>query len=168
MKQEVQKAINDQIRAEFQSAYAYLAMSARMDEMRLPGMAAWLKLQWEEEIAHAMKFYEFMLQRDARVDLLQLNAPDADFSTALECFELVLSHEQKITAKINKLYQLAVAEGDYPLQTLLQWFIDEQVEEEENARNAIDALTLVGDSGPGLFMLDRELGARKPEAEAAE
>ncbi len=166
MKQEVQKAINEQIQAELQSAYIYLAMSARMEQMRLPGMASWLKLQWQEELDHAMKFYDFLIQRDVDVTLLAIEKPDAKFETALECFEQVLQHEQYITGKINKLYTLSVKEADYPLQSLLQWFIDEQVEEEENARGAIDALTLVGNSGPGLFMLDREMGARTPAADA--
>lgn len=165
MKQEVQDAINEQIQAEFQSAYIYLAMSARMEQLRLPGMASWLRLQWQEEIVHAMKFYDFLIQRDVEVDLLAIDQPKATFETALECFQEVLEHEQFITGKINKLYHLAVAESDYPLQSLLQWFIDEQVEEEDNARAAIDALTLVGESGPGLFMLDREMGSRKPEAD---
>lgn len=160
MKQEVQIGINEQIQAELQSAYIYLAMSAKMEQMRLPGMASWLKFQWQEEIAHAMKFYDFLIQRDVNVDLLAIEQPDTSFDSALQCFEQVLEHEQLITSKINKLYSLAVRESDYPLQTLLQWFIDEQVEEEDNARGAIDALKLVGESGPGLFMLDREMAAR--------
>lgn len=166
MKQEVQDAINEQIQAELQSAYIYLAMSARMEQLRLPGMASWLRLQWQEEIAHAMKFYDFLIQRDVEVDLLAIDQPEVSFDSALQCFEEVLNHEQFITGKINKLYNLSVRESDYPLQSLLQWFIDEQVEEEDNARAAIDSLTLVGDSGPGLFMLDREMGSRKPEAGA--
>ena len=166
MKQEVQKAINSQIKAELQSAYIYLAMSARMETFNLPGMATWLKIQWEEELMHAMKFYDFLIQRDALVELLPLDKPDVDFDSALSCFRQVLEHEQLITGKINKLYDLSVTESDYPLQSLLQWFIDEQVEEEDNVRAAIDSLKLVGDSGPGLFMLDREMGSRPQQVPA--
>ena len=166
MKKSVVDAINSQIHAEFESAYTYLAMSARMEMLNLTGFAAWLRIQWEEEISHAMKFVDFMIQRDFEVELQALGQPKAAFKTPLEAFEEVLKHEQYITGRIHQLYSLAVKENDYPLQTLLQWFIDEQVEEEENARAAIDSLRLVGDSGPGLFMLDREMGARRQPTEA--
>ncbi|MDX1429512.1 MAG: ferritin [Rhodothermales bacterium] len=165
MKKSVVDAINSQIHAEFESAYTYLAMSARMEALNLPGFAAWLRIQWEEEIVHAMKFVDFMIQRDFTVELQALSQPKAAFKTPLQAFEEVLEHEQYITGRIHELYSLAVKESDYPLQTLLQWFIDEQVEEEENARAAIDSLRLVGDSGPGLFMLDREMGARRQPTE---
>ncbi len=162
MKKSVIEAINSQIQAEFESAYTYLGMSARMESLNLPGFATWLRVQWEEEIVHAMKLVDFMIQRDEEVELQAIPKPKLAFSTALEAFESVLEHEQYITDRVHKLYTLAVKESDYPLQTLLQWFIDEQVEEEENARAAIDSLKLVGDSGPGLFMLDREMGVRQP------
>ncbi len=166
MKKSVIEAINSQIKAEFESAYTYLGMSARMETLNLPGFASWLRVQWEEEIVHGMKFVDFMIQRDVEVELQAIRMPELKFSTALEAFESVLEHEQYITDRIHKLYMLAVKENDYPLQTLLQWFIDEQVEEEENARAAIDSLKLVGESGPGLFMLDREMGSRKAPDEA--
>jgi ferritin len=168
MKKSVVDGINDQIQAEFESAYIYLAMSARMEESNLPGIAKWLRIQWQEEIAHAMKLYDFMIQRDGVVELKEIGKPMVEFKTPTEAFESVLEHERYITDRIHKLYALAVEENDYPLQTLLQWFIDEQVEEEENARGAIDSLKLVGDSGPGLFMLDREMGARSMPAEVGE
>ena len=166
MKKAIVEAINEQIQAEFESAYIYLAMSARMEQMNLPGFASWLRIQWQEETVHAMKLFDFMIQRDAEVELKQIEKPSAKFKTPTEAFESVLSHEQYITNRIHKLYALAVKENDYPLQTLLQWFIDEQVEEEENARAAIDSLKLVGDSGSGLFMLDREMGSRSLPADA--
>ncbi len=169
MKKKIEQAINDQIQAEFQSAYQYLAMSARFEEMNLKGFAHWLKVQWEEETAHAMKFYTFMLQRDGHVELQTLKKPEVTFETPLEAFEQVLRHEQHITERIHRLYDLAAKERDYPLQTLLNWFVDEQVEEEESAREIIDHLKLIGDSNSHLFLLDREL-ARRPgggEAEAA-
>lgn len=163
MKESLVKAVNEQINAELQSAYTYLAMSARMEQKNLPGLAAWLRLQWQEEVAHAMKFFDFMIQRDAAVELADVKLPKLKFTTPLEAFESVLKHEKYITGRIWELHELATSEGDYALQSLLKWFIDEQVEEEDNARNAIDALKLVGDSGPGLFLFDREMGARSPE-----
>lgn len=165
MKQNVQDAINKQIQAEFESAYIYLALSARMEALNLKGFAHWLRMQWDEETVHALKFYDFLLQRDATVDLLAIAKPDFQVDSPLSAFELVLAHEQKVTASIHALYDLAVQERDYPLQTLLHWFIDEQIEEEEAAREIIDNLRLIGDSGSSLFLLDRELGQRQPESD---
>ncbi len=168
MKKKVQDAINKQIGIELQSAYAYLGMAARMDLLSFPGMAQWLRSQWEEEIIHATKFMDFMLQRDAEVELGGLKKPTVNFDTPLKAFELVLKHEQSVTKSIHALYDLAVKETDFPLQSLLQWYIDEQVEEEDSARQAIDALRLAGDSGPGLLMIDREMGKRTaPQADTS-
>lgn len=167
MKENIQQAVNDQIQAEFASAYLYLAMAAEMDGRGLKGFAQWLRIQWEEETQHALKFYDHVLRRDGTVSLKALEAPKVQFDTPLEAFEQVLEHEQYITRRINDLYDLAVTERDYPLQTLLHWFIDEQIEEEENAREIIDDLRLAGDARPSLFLLDRELGNRDPEEEEA-
>lgn len=161
----VETAINAQIQAEFQSAYLYLAMSARFNEMGFGGFAHWLRLQWEEETAHALKFYDFLLSRDGTIELHALDKPEINFETPLEAFEQVLGHEQYITSRIHELYDLATKNKDYPLQTLLNWFVDEQVEEEDSVRAVIDTLRLIGDSGSNLFLLDRELGARQPEEE---
>lgn len=166
MKSKVVTAVNSQINAELESAYIYLGMSARMEDLSLPGLAQWLRVQWEEEIVHAMKFYDFLVQRGESVELGSLKKPAADFKKPLEAFEEVLKHEQYITDRIWKLNEIAVKEKDYALQSLLKWFIDEQVEEEDNARAAIDALRLVGDDGSGLFLFDREMGQRTaPPAE---
>lgn len=167
MKDKIQAAINRQIQVEFQSAYIYLAMSARFEEMGFSGFAAWMRIQWEEETMHAMKLFEFVHQRGGVVTLEALEQPMVSFQTALEAFEEVLHHEQYVTEQIHALYGLAVKAQDYPLQTLLQWYIDEQVEEEEQARTIIDSLRLVGDSGQGLFLLDREMGQRQAEPKAA-
>jgi ferritin len=167
MKDTVVAAVNEQINAELESAYLYLAMSASMQRKNLPGLAQWLRLQWEEELVHALKFYDFLLQRDAPVELTQLPKPEVNFESALQAFEAVLEHEQYITGRISDLYDLSVKEKDYPLQSLLKWYIDEQVEEEDNARAAIDALRLVEGSGPGLFLFDREMGVRKRGAGAS-
>jgi len=166
MKDVLVDAVNAQINAELESAYLYLAMSAKMEQKNLPGIAQWLRIQWDEEVVHAMKFYDFLLHRDAPVQLEALGRPEVSVNTPLQAFEAVLEHEKYITDRISKLYDLAAKETDYPLQSLLQWFVDEQVEEEENARAAIDALRLVGDSGPGLFLFDREMGSRKPDRAA--
>ncbi|MCB0719168.1 MAG: ferritin [Bacteroidetes bacterium] len=168
MKASVVKAVNSQINAELESAYLYLAMSGRMEELSLPGLARWLRLQWEEELVHAMKFYDFLIQRGAAVKLEALSKPTADFKTPLAAFEAVLEHEQYITDRIWKLNEVAVKESDYALQSLLKWYIDEQVEEEDNARNAIDSLKLVGKDGSGLFLFDREMGQRTAGAEGGE
>lgn len=165
MKKSIQKAVNKQIQAEFQSAYDYLAMSSRFEALNYPGAAAWMRAQWKEETVHAMKFYDHLVRRGASPALLDVKAPSITFNTALEAFEMVLEQEQRVTKLIHELYELAVGEHDYPLQTLLHWFIDEQVEEEEAAEAIIDSLRMAGDSGQGLLMIDRELGARQTGAE---
>ena len=113
------------------------------------------------ETAHALKFYDFLLSRDGHIELKSVSQPEVKFSSPLEAFEQVLAHEQYITGRIHELYDLATTNRDYPLQTLLHWFIDEQVEEEDSARAVIDTLRLIGDSSSNLFLLDRELGARQ-------
>lgn len=166
--QTMQDAINDQIQAELESAYLYLALAAHMEQLHLKGFAHWLRMQWQEETQHALKFYDYLLQRDGVVQLKELPMPAYTAATPLEIFELVLEHEQYITRRINDLYALSSKERDYASQTLLQWFVDEQIEEEESARDIVDDLRLVGDSGASLFLLDRELGQRQPEEEEEE
>ena len=156
----MQAAINRQIQAEMDSAYLYLALSAHMELQNLRGFAHWLRLQWEEELAHALKLYDYLLQRDTPVSLKVLKAPTFAADTPLGIFELVLRHEQQITRKIHDLYALAVEECDYASQTLLQWFVTEQLEEEESARAITEDLRRVGHAGPSLFLLDRELAGR--------
>ncbi len=165
MKKPVIDAVNEQIKAEFESAYVYLAMSAKMELMSFPGFGQWLRIQWQEETAHALKLLEHLLHRDVEVDLQAIAKPQVTFKTPLEAFQEVLKHERYITKRIHDLYDLSVTEKDYPLQTLLQWFIDEQVEEEEAARGVLESLEMAGDSGPALLLLDRELGARQPVPE---
>ncbi|NOX62234.1 MAG: ferritin [Chloroflexi bacterium] len=163
--QKLQDAINEQINAEYYSAYMYLAMSAWLEERDFPGFAHWMRLQYEEEVVHALKFFDFMVERDAHIELKAIAAPPSDYKSVLDVFERTLAHEQHVTSLINNLYQLALEEGDYPSQVLLQWFINEQVEEEKNARDAIAQLRHVGDSGVGLIMLDREMATRQPSPE---
>jgi ferritin len=161
-------ALNDQIHHELESAYIYLSMSAYFDAENLPGFSQWMRLQFEEEMDHAFRFYNFILSRGAKVVLQAIDAPPAEYESPLTAFEKALAHEQKITGDIHKLYKLAVEEDDYPSLSLLQWFIDEQVEEEENVGGVVDDLKRVKGSGHALLLLDRELGLRQPEAEEGE
>lgn len=161
--QRIQDAVNKQINEEFESAYLYLSFSALLDSQNLKGFAHWMHLQWEEEIAHGMKLYDHMLRRGGEIKLKQIKQPSSDATKPLEIFEAVLAHERHITECINDLYELAKEEKDNPLQNLLQWFIDEQVEEEENAEEYLEKLRLIGDNGPNLYLLDQELGQRMPE-----
>ncbi len=156
----LQNAINEQIVAEFYSAYLYLAMSAYLENKDLPGMAHWMRMQYEEEVIHALKFFDYMNDRGARVILSAIDAPPAEFDSVVAVFEEVLAHEQKVTSLIHNLYTLAIEEGDYPTQSLLHWYIDEQVEEEKSASEVLARLKMVQDYPPGLLMMDQELAAR--------
>ncbi len=157
MKPKVQDAVNLQLNEEFQSAYLYLSMAAYAESQNLKGFAHWLRMQWQEEIEHGMKFYNFLLQRGGVVALRQLDQPEAEFGSPIEIFEAVLDHEKRVTSRIHELYEIAEAEKDYSLRTLLHWFIDEQVEEEDTVTGIVEKLKLIGDSGPNLFLLDQEL-----------
>ena len=163
MKESVEQAINDQIQVEFQSAYGYLSMSARFEDLNFKGAAKWMRMQWQEENMHAMKFFDFLIRRGGNPRLQPLTAPEISFNTHLEAFEIALSSERKVTRLIHELYDLAVEKKDYSLRTLLHWFIDEQVEEEESVEEIIQNFKLTGDSGEGLFLVDRELGQRIAE-----
>jgi ferritin len=164
----VEAAFNDQIRHELQSAYLYLAMAAACDKQSLPGCASWLRSQWEEEIAHAMRFYNFIIDRDGTVELKALDAPSVTFGSPLAVFEKALENERQVTASINGLYALVQKEGDFASQPLLDWFVTEQVEEEATVGQIVDDLRRVGDQGEGLFLLDKELGRRKSGSEGSE
>jgi ferritin len=161
----IQQALNDQINLEFSSAYAYLAMSGYFEAANLPGFASWMRTQYQEELMHALRLFDHMHDRGGTVKLEAVAEPKAKFKTALEAFEAGLKHEQKVTASIHKLYALAAKEDDYATQTMLQWFINEQVEEEKNVGQAVDWLKISGDSPVALLMLDQKLGAR-PAADA--
>lgn len=156
----VESAFNDQIRAELQAAYLYLAMAADCERQSLPGCASWLRSQWEEEIAHAMRFYDFIIDRDGTVELKALDSPNVSFGSPLAVFEKALENERQVTASINSLYELVQKERDFASQPLLDWFVTEQVEEEATVGQIVDDLRRVGDQGEGLFLLDKELGRR--------
>jgi ferritin len=159
----LQDAINDQIKNEFYSAYLYLAMSAHCESANLPGFGAWLKVQSHEEWTHGMKLYEFLVDRGARVALQAIPQPPATFKTMLGLFEQVLEHEKKVTALIHSLYEVALKEKDYPAQVMLQWFINEQVEEEKNATQIVEQLKMIPEKGGSLLFLDRHMGKRGKE-----
>ena len=164
----VQDAMNDQIQRELESAYIYLSMEAYFDSINLPGFAHWMKVQFQEEQAHAFKFYDFVNDRGGQVILQAIGQPPVKFQSPLDAFEKALAHEEKITGHINDLYALATEEKDIASQNLLQWFVEEQVEEEKNAGDVVDMLKKIGDSYHALIMLDRELGQRQPPAQAGE
>jgi ferritin len=156
----VQDTINDQIKNELYSAYMYLSMSAYFEGANLLGCAHWMRVQSQEEVSHAMKFFEFVFDRGGRVVLQAIDQPPVDFKSPLDIFQQTLQHEQKVTALINHIYELAVKETDYATQTFVQWFITEQVEEEKNASQILDQLKAIGDQPAALFMLDGYLGKR--------
>ena len=162
----IQDALNEQIKHELESAYLYLSMVAYFHSIGLDGMAQWMRVQAQEEVGHAMKFFDHIAERDGRIALLGIAQPKAEWASPLEAFQAAYKHEQFITSKINHLVEIAAKENDYPASILLQWFVTEQVEEEASASKVVQVLERIGDSGSGLVMLDRELGKRTPEVEA--
>ena len=161
LKSTIENALNDQIDKEIASAHLYLSMAAHFEHEKLPGFAGWLKVQSREEMGHAMKIFEYVLDRGGRVVLGGVDAPPAQFGTPVEVFEQILEHERLVTKSIHELYELSLQEKDYPTQAELQWFITEQVEEEKSAEEIVDRLKMI-ESNPGLLlMLDSQLGGRK-------
>lgn len=156
----VLESMNNQIMHELYSAYFYLSMSAHCEAENLPGFAKWLKVQASEEQGHAMKFYEYILDRGGKVTLMTIQQPPVDFKSPLDIFKQVYEHEQKVTALINDIYTVATAEKDVASQVLLHWFISEQVEEEKNASTILAMLTKIGDSVGSLYQVDHQLGKR--------
>lgn len=160
LKKSLEDAINDQINAEIYSAYLYFAMSASMEEQNLPGFANWFYVQAQEEMTHAMKFYRYLLSRNASPAFEAIKKPEGSWNNPLDAFKQALEHEQYVTDRINKLVDLSAKESDHATANMLVWFVDEQVEEEENAQQAVDQLGMIDGSKPALFMLDREYGSR--------
>jgi ferritin len=156
-------AMNTQIAHELDSSYRYLAMSAWCDSQGLPGAAGWLRNQAQEELEHAMKFFDFLRARDGTIELQAIGKPPAEYPDVRAVFTAALNHERHITRLIHDLYALAGQEGDFASQQFLQWFLSEQVEEEENVGGVVDRLALAGDSGHGLLLIDQELAQRAGE-----
>jgi ferritin len=160
LNKEMEKALNVQVNAEMYSAYLYLSMSAYFQSKSLSGFASWMRVQAQEEMVHAMKIYDFINERSGRVILAPIEAPPTEWNSPLATFEAVYEHEQKVTGLINELMELALEKHDHATNIFLQWFVSEQVEEEDSANDVVEKIKLMGDARGGLFMLDRELGQR--------
>ena len=160
LSKQVEKLLSDQVNFEIYSAYIYLAMGAYSDSIDMPGAANWFKVQWEEELFHARKMYDYLLERGGRQLFEAIPAPPKEWDSLLAAFEGALAHEQLVTSRINEIMSVAEQEHDYATRSFLQWFVDEQVEEEANVRELIRQVKMVQHSGHGLYMLDKELGAR--------
>jgi ferritin len=165
--EKMQEALNKQLNAELYSSYLYLSMSAYFQSVNLAGFANWMRVQAQEELAHALKFYDYVNERGGRVVLQPVDEPPSEWDSPLAVFEHVYEHEQKVTGLINKLVDLAVEARDHATNNFLQWFVSEQVEEEASADEVVQKLKLVGDAPGGLFMVDRELAQRVFVAPAA-
>jgi ferritin len=160
----MQAALNEQVNKEFYSAYLYLAMSAYCNTIGLPGFSNWMRQQYEEEILHVTKMYDYILDQGGEIHLLKVEEPPRKYGTPVEIFETTLEHEQFVTKSINSLMTLAIEEQDYATQTFLQWYVTEQVEEEANVNDILAPLRMVGDEKGGLMMIDQQLSKRMPPA----
>ncbi len=156
----IETALNDQIKHELYSSYLYLSMSAYCEAANLAGAAHWMRGQSREEYGHGMKFYGYIHDQGGRVALQALAQPPAEWTSLLDLFQQVLEHERKVTSLIQNLYALAFKENDYATQSFLQWFINEQVEEEKHATQIVEQLKMIGNSGQALYLMDRQLAAR--------
>ena len=162
--QKIQKALNEQLNAEFYSSYFYLSMSAYFESKDLQGFAQWFRLQADEEYAHAMKIFDYVYQIGGEVKLKKIDGPKTNWDSFLEVFQDTFEHEQKVTKSINDLLELSYAEKDHATVNFLQWFVSEQVEEEATAQQNVKKMEMIGDDKAGLFMIDKELGGRVNQA----
>lgn len=160
LSEKMEKALNGQINAEFYSAYMYMAMAAHFERGDLPGFANWMRVQAQEEQFHAVKIYDFVLDRGGKVALAAIQAPPSVWKSPLDVLKATLEHEQKVTGLINDLVYLARDQRDNATEIFLQWFVNEQVEEEDSAGKILGQLKIIEDSPQALFLLDRELGQR--------
>jgi len=163
----MEEALNGQINKEFYSAYLYLAMSAYCNQLGLLGAEHWFRMQYDEEVAHMTKIFDYVMQHGGNTRLMQIDEPPHEFGTILEVFEASLAHEQFVTMSINELLDVAVDEKDHATQVFLQWFITEQVEEEANVDEIVQRLKLAGDNGGALMMIDDKLAQRLAPAPIA-
>ena len=164
---ELEAAINEQLGGELYSSHLYLSMSAYCESVNMPGAAHWFRMQADEERTHALKFFDHIADRGGRVTLGVIEAPPTGFASLLDAFEQALQAERKVSAAIDRLASMAVAQGDHAAGAFLQWFVTEQVEEEKQADEVVQTLRAVGDDPTTLFILDRELAQRQPEAAEA-
>ncbi|TIH14828.1 ferritin [Marinifilum sp. JC120] len=156
----LEKALNEQLNAELYSAYLYLSMSAYFSDLGLDGFANWMRVQAKEEQFHAMKFYDYINERGGRVVFPAIEAPKTEWDSPLACIEAVLEHEKHVTSLINNLVNLAIDERDHATNIFLQWFVTEQVEEEDSVNAVLNKLRLLNGEGNGMFILDKELSTR--------
>ena len=167
LKPNIEKRLNDHLNLEFASAHLYLSMSAYFESLNLSGCAHWMFVQYREEMAHTMKFFKYINDREGRVVLAGIPKPDHEWRDARDVFSATLVHEQSVSEAINSLVGAALQETDFATQSFLQWFVTEQVEEEANASAILAKLDLLGDSRQGLYLLDQELGSRPGPAPVA-
>jgi len=160
LKEKIENAYNDQINRELYSSYLYLSMCAYVQRLGLPGMANWMKVQAMEELTHANKFFDYVLERNGKVMLREIEQVPTEFGNVIEIFAKVLEHEEYISESINKLVDISIEVGDHASRSMLMWFVDEQVEEEANVINILDQLKLVKGEGQGLFLIDKDLATR--------
>ena len=160
IKSTVELALNEQINAEFHSAYLYLSMSAHFQSSGLVGYANWMRIQFQEELAHATRFFDYVNERGGRVRLAPIQEVQVEFLDIVDVFEKTLAHEQMVTGRINKLMDISIEENDHATKSFLQWFVDEQVEEEGNVEQILNNLRLIKGEGQGLLMMDREMQQR--------
>ena len=160
LKDSIEDALNEQINAELYSEYVYLSMAAYYEDEGLPGFASWMRAQADEERAHAMRIYDYVLERDGRVTLDGIDTPPTEWDSPADAFEAAYEHEVEITGRIDDLVALSREENDNATENMLQWFVAEQVEEEATAQEILDKLGHVGGDGVGLLMVDQELGQR--------
>jgi ferritin len=156
----VRDLINEQIAHEFHAAYQYLAIAAHFEAQNYAGFAKWMRLQATEETGHAMRLFDYLVERGERIELKEIPQPGQDFGPPLDAFRAALKHEQKVTGQIHAIYDAAVESRDYPTQVMLQWFIQEQVEEENITGTAVDRLEMAGENRAALLMLDSQFGQR--------
>lgn len=168
LNKKIEQAINEQINAEIYSAYLYASMEMYLESIDMAGAAVWMRAQVQEEMAHAEKFMRYVNDRGGRVILTAIETPPTEWTSVQEVFESALAHEQKVTSLINTLVALARTENDYMSENFLQWYVAEQVEEEASVGEVVRKFKLVGESGGGIFMIDRELSTRVFTPPAAE
>jgi len=163
----METALNGQINKEIYSAYLYLAMSAYCNKLGMPGAEHWFRMQYDEEVIHMTKMFDYVMQHGGDAHLMQIDEPPREFGTVLEAFESSLAHEQFVTKSINELLDVAVEEKDHATRVFLQWYITEQVEEEANVQEIVQRFKLAGDNGGALMMIDDKLALRLPPAPAS-
>ena len=167
LSEKMQNALNEQINAEIWSAYLYLSMSAYFEDQNLPGFANWMKTQWQEEISHSMKLFDYVNERGGRVLLKPIAEVKTEWKNAVEVFTETLEHERLVSSLINNLVNIAISEGDHATNNTLQWFVAEQIEEESTADSLLQQLKMIDGFGHGMLMLDRELAQRSFVASAS-